>query len=141
MLSHAGTIKAERCDEDLDIQDKLLMLEKKYKIELRDNSPVNPIYLYSIRMAKPTNRKGHELLNIGALHYMAYNRPNNDTTKNYMEKCEKTHAKVKTKDSKGSIKGQFDPSKKVIVQDPKSKRWNHHAIIVNQGSECTQYFL
>lgn len=52
-------------------------------------------------------------------------------------KREQAFAKVKAKGPKKVNKDQFVPGVRIIVQDHKSKCWNHRAIIVNQRSKRT----
>ena len=54
----------------------------------------------------------------------------------YIEKRKATYAKVKEEGPKKVIKDSgFKPGVKNIVQNPKTKRWDQEAVIVNQRSK------
>ena len=68
----------------------------------------------------------------------SYERLTNETLNEYIEKRKATYAKVKEEGPKKVIKDSgFKPGVKVIVQNPKTKRWDQEAVIVNQRSKRT----
>ena len=71
----------------------------------------------------------------------AYERIPNKVLNEYLEKREATYAKVKDRCSKKEINDEkFKPGTKVIVQNPKTKRWDHPAVIINQRSKRSYLF-
>ena len=61
-----------------------------------------------------------------------YKRVSNQTLNEYLEKREANYAKLKEEGSKKIIKDKFNPGNKVFIQNPKTKHWDHPAVIVKQ---------
>ena len=53
----------------------------------------------------------------------------------YLEKREAAYANIKEKGPKRVIRDKFKPGDKVIVQNPKTKHWDHPAIIIKRRSK------
>ena len=67
-----------------------------------------------------------------------YERIPNEILNEYLERREAAYAKVKEEGPKRAIKDKkFKPGTRVIVQDHKTKRWCHPAIIVRRKSKRT----
>ena len=59
----------------------------------------------------------------------------NEILNEHLEKHEAANAKVKEKGPKKDIRYKFKPGDKVIVQNPKTKHWNHPAIIIKRRNK------
>ena len=64
-----------------------------------------------------------------------YERIPNEVLIEYLEKREAAYANVKEKGPKRVIRDKFKPGDKVIVQNPKTKHWDHPAIIIKRRSK------